>query len=119
MRLLLFSELLRLIFSSLAGNGTLLAQILGFGSDTSGKEDLWESEVRRRRFWACYLMDSHASEHTSILSARPSVSTLELTLPWREEDFEARKSSQPRTWLASDQSNEGLFCELIKAMTIW
>lgn len=101
------------------GNATLLAQILGLGSDHPGKEDLWESEVRRRRFWASYLIEGHSSESTSMIVRQPPESTLKLTLPWREEDFEVGIPSQPRACLDSGQSNGGLFCELIKAMTIW
>lgn len=104
---------------NLAGNATLLAQTLGLGSDPPGKEDLWESEVRRRRFWASYLIEGHSSEPASMIVRQPSESTLKLTLPWREEDFEVGIPSQPRACLDSGQSNGGLFCELIKAMTIW
>lgn len=63
-------------------------------------------------------MDSHASESISILG-EPLENTSKLTLPWREEDFEIGTPSHPRTCIESSQSNGGLFCELIKAMTFW
>lgn len=104
---------------SLVGNANLLVQILGLGCERIGTEDLWESEVRRRRFWACHLINSHAAEPAYIGTVEPSDSTLKLLLPSREEDFEVGKPSQPQTCLSSSHSNGGLFCELIKAMTIW
>lgn len=99
------------------GNAAQVAHLLGFASDKPGQEDLWESEVGRRRFWACYLMGCHASEGLSVIEGGET--TLRLTLPWREEDFEAGTPSKPRSSIASGQSNGGLFCELIKAMTLW
>lgn len=103
----------------LTGNATLLAEGLGLGSERTGKEDLMESESRRRLYWACYLINCHAAEPSGIITAEPSDSTVNLSLPWREEDFERGIPSQPQASLMSDQSNGSLFCELIKAMTIW
>lgn len=101
------------------GNATLVALSLGLGNENHGKEQLLETEVRRRRFWACYLIGAHASEGNYFAVAEPSSSILKLTLPWREEDFTIGIPSQPRTCLESNQSNGGLFSELIRAMMLW
>lgn len=75
-----------------------------------------ESEIHRRRFWACYLLDCHGSEKLFTSSAIETAQ--KLTLPSREEDFEAGLSGPPVS-LSSGQSNGGLYCELIKAMSLW
>ncbi|KEF57342.1 uncharacterized protein A1O9_05259 [Exophiala aquamarina CBS 119918] len=42
-----------------------------------------------------------------------------LPLPWPEEDFEIGVCRSPQITLSSDQSNGGMYAELIKILTIW
>ena len=62
-------------------------------------------------------MDCHAPE--SMIAHGPTESTTKLTLPWPEEDFEIGMSRLPKVCIDSDQGNGGLYCEIIKAMTLW
>lgn len=101
----------------LTGNACVAAHVLGLSVDTPGKERLWVSEVRRRRYWACYLTNCHASE--SVLMPDRDENAKKLTLPWTEHDFERGNSAKATINLVSNQSNGGLFCELIKIMTLW
>jgi hypothetical protein len=78
-------------------------------------EATFESEVRRRRFWACYLMHCHAIDFTMGMGHSPS----KLTLPCREEDYDAGLPGHPKVCLSSGESNGGIFCELVKALTFW
>ncbi|KFZ17772.1 hypothetical protein V501_01572 [Pseudogymnoascus sp. VKM F-4519 (FW-2642)] len=99
------------------GNALQLAHLLGFGTERPDKEGSLESEIQRRRFWACYLMNCHAPESMSV----PEISKTaqKLRLPWRDEDFEAGFCAEPGVSLDSGQSNGGIFSELVKAMTYW
>lgn len=100
-----------------SGNGAQVAHLLGMGSERANSRDSWESELRRRRFWACYLMQCHAVE--SLFVSQIAETTVQLTLPWREDDFERGTPTAPRTCLESGESNGGIFSELIKALTFW
>ena len=103
--------------TGLQGNAAQISHLLGLGTERVGAEDSFASEVRRRRFWACYLMHCHAIDMCFTVGAGDSA--LELTLPWRENDYSAGLPSQPRVCLRSGGSNEGIFCELVKAMKFW
>ncbi|OQU96863.1 Fungal specific transcription factor domain-containing protein isoform 3 [Cladophialophora immunda] len=99
------------------GTAAQIAHLLGLGTDRPGKEDMWQSEIRRRRFWACYLMHCHAIETCAVGASAEN--TLNLTLPWTEEDFDAGVATNARVCLKSGDSNGGIFAELIKALTFW
>ncbi len=73
--------------------------------------------MRRRRFWGCYLMHCHAAESWGVSELLESTRTL--ALPWPEPEFDTGISRQPRMLLESDQSNGGIYGELIKALTLW
>lgn len=62
-------------------------------------------------------MACHSSDVSPMLP--PEQRLKQLSLPSREEDFEARQVTVPRVCLDSGDSNEGLYCELIKVMTLW
>jgi hypothetical protein len=97
----------------------LLTQSFGFDCEKREKESLWDAEIRRRRFWAYYLTNSHASEPSNMMLTEPSPRAKRLTLPWREEDYELGIPTILRPCLESEQTHGGLYCELIKAMTYW
>lgn len=91
--------------------------MLGLGVERVGKENFLESEIRRRRFWACYLMNCHAPQSMSVQDT--SETTLKLKLPWGENGFEAGFYAGAMASLDSEQSNHGLYSELIRVMTYW
>lgn len=99
------------------GNACQLAYILGLGSEANHADNSLKFEIRRRRFWACYLMHCHGSERFSLFESETD--KLALKLPWPEEDFSAGNSKCPQVSLGSVQSNGGIFSELIKALTLW
>lgn len=80
-------------------------------------ENSLESEVQRRRLWACYLM--HCQNCERLVLFEPIADILNLPLPWPEEDFESGVSTCPQASLESLQSNGGTFSELIKVITLW
>lgn len=100
---------------SVVGNAIQLAYLLGLGQDRL--EDNWETEIRRRRFWACYLMTCQTAEPLTIVDIGGKAS--ELTLPWQDDDFSLRTPSTPRVTLDSDEGNGGIYCELARIFTIW
>ena len=111
------SEGYKCVLSSISGNAVQTAYILGLGNENRGSETSLQAEARRRRFWACYLMNCHTAE--SVFMHEPSESTINLPLPWPEQDFEAGCLRCDVICLGSNQSNNGIYCELIKAMTFW
>ncbi|KIX03502.1 uncharacterized protein Z518_07055 [Rhinocladiella mackenziei CBS 650.93] len=99
------------------GNAFDLLHIIGLGSETPQTQKSWKCEIRRRRFWACYLMHCHNGECLSLL--KPVADTGNLALPWPEEDFDIGVTDYPRVTLNSNQSNGGIYTEVIKALTLW
>lgn len=94
-----------------------LLHIIGPGCETSSSEDPLLSEIRRRRFWACYQAHVHSSDCVHRFSPATDLDTL--TLPWPEDDFEAGISRQPRVTIRSTKSNGGLYPEVIKILNLW
>ncbi|OCT45727.1 hypothetical protein CLCR_01572 [Cladophialophora carrionii] len=99
------------------GNAAQISHLLGLGIERLGVEDSLESEVRRRRFWACYLMHCHAIELGVLVRTGDNI--LRLTMPWKEEDYEAGLPTCPRVCLKSGGSTGSLYGELVKALTFW
>jgi hypothetical protein len=92
------------------------AVILGLLTERKGKEGTLESEIRRRRFWACYLLCSFQSE--TLLPRSPTAKILNLSLPSREEDYQLA-FSRDLVSMKSDQSDGRVYVELVKEMTLW
>jgi hypothetical protein len=103
--------------TTLSGNAAQISHLLGLASEKPGVADTFELEGRRRRFWACYFMHCHAIEMG--FSFGTGNDNLRVTLPWREDDYEAGLPSHPRVCLSSREGNGGIFCELAKALTFW
>ncbi|KAH8681957.1 hypothetical protein BX600DRAFT_544414 [Xylariales sp. PMI_506] len=99
------------------GNACQLLQIVGIGSGPSRNDTSLEYELRRRRFWTCYLMHCHSPERLQLFA--PETDLQNLALPWPEGDFEAGFSSQPVASLNSGQSSGSIFAELVKVLTLW
>jgi hypothetical protein len=95
---------------------TNTAVILGLLTERKEKEGTLESEIRRRRFWACYLLCSFQSE--ALLPRSPTEQMLNLYLPSSEEDYQLG-FSRDLVSMKSDQSNGSVYAELVKVMTLW
>lgn len=80
-------------------------------------DNSWESEIRRRRFWASYLM--HCQNSEGLLHFQLADDMLDLPLPWPEEDFDAGAAACDPVTLESVPSNGGIYSEIIKALTLW
>jgi len=76
-----------------------------------------EFEVRRRRFWACYLTQCALGESLTVFESITDV--LKFTLPWGESDFDAGTAQDSDTYLDSGRTDGRIFAELIKAFTMW
>jgi hypothetical protein len=100
-----------------SGNAVQTAYLLGLGKERKGEVDSFQAETRRRRYWACYLVNCHASQ--PLFAHEPSESTLNLPLPWPEKEFDDGVLRSKLVSLGSGQSNNSVFCELIRAMTFW
>lgn len=99
------------------GNACQLLHITGGGDQPPHEDDPLESEIRRRRLWACYFMHCYSSEKLFNFDAVVDIDTL--PLPWTEEDFEAGVSASLSTSLCFDQRNGGIFSHLIEGMRLW
>lgn len=82
----------------------------------NGKTPL-ESELSRRRFWACYLTNCHISNSMFLFGTDGRARSL--PLPWPEADFEVGSSESAPVTFGSGLSNGGIHGELIRAMTFW
>ncbi|KAI0425589.1 hypothetical protein F5Y09DRAFT_321428 [Xylaria sp. FL1042] len=99
------------------GNAFLLLDLLGLGPKSHQIENALESEIRRRRFWACYVMHCHTSDNGAEFGPKGVVR--KLPLPWPDEEFDAGVGAPSQASLSSEGSGGGVFAELIKAATIW
>ncbi|KAI1259592.1 hypothetical protein F5Y18DRAFT_408672 [Xylariaceae sp. FL1019] len=99
------------------GNAFQLQDIVGLGPRSLQTENTLESEIRRRRFWACYAMHCHTSERGNQFQLKGPIMTL--PFPWPEEDFEDGVGRHGQNCIEDDRSDGALFSELIRIMTIW
>lgn len=99
------------------GNAMQTAHLLNLSSQTKAKDNSLETEISRRRWWACYLINCHSSESMFTISSPQKIATL--PLPWSDVDFDRGQSDNPPVFLDSSGSNGGIYCELIRGMTHW
>ncbi|KAI0487018.1 hypothetical protein F4859DRAFT_324250 [Xylaria cf. heliscus] len=99
------------------GHAFLLLDLLGLGPKSVHAENSLQSEIRRRHFWACYVMHCHTSEKGAQFKLEGDAS--KLPLPWPDENFDAGLAEPSQMSLDSEESNGSVFAELIKATTIW
>ncbi|KAK6366036.1 uncharacterized protein PV06_04489 [Exophiala oligosperma] len=78
--------------------------------------DSLEAEIRRRRFWACYLLNTFL--HDSLFPKVPTEAMLRTSLPCWQEDFDTGRP-QGGVTLKSSQSSQSIYAELIRAMSLW
>ncbi|KAI0814108.1 hypothetical protein GGR55DRAFT_634031 [Xylaria sp. FL0064] len=98
------------------GNAFLLLDLLGLGPKSCQIDSSLESEIRRRRYWACYVMHCHTFDNSTQFELKGDL--LQLPLPWLDEEFDAGVGALSQVTLSSERSG-GIFAELIKAGTIW
>ncbi|KAI1346479.1 hypothetical protein F5Y01DRAFT_297708 [Xylaria sp. FL0043] len=98
------------------GNAFLLLDLLGLGPKSGQIDNSLESETRRRRCWACYIMHCHTFDNSPQFEMKGDI--LQLPLPWLDEEFDAGAAALSRVSLSSE-GRGGVFAELIKAATIW
>jgi hypothetical protein len=96
----------------------LLQDLLGLGAKSLQTGNSLDCEIRRRRFWACYVMHCH-TEHEKLAQFEPKGDILTLPLPWLDEDFAAGVSRHPQISLSSEESDNAIFTSLIMGSTFW
>lgn len=90
-----------LLVSNSPANASQLLYITGLGSTLESRVDSsLDAEIRRRRFWACYLLHCYSSERLSLF--QPVDDAQSLPLPWPEPDYDSGLSRPPCPSLTSD-----------------
>ncbi|KAF4339116.1 hypothetical protein FBEOM_6934 [Fusarium beomiforme] len=96
------------------GNACQLLHINGTGPKNSSS---LEAELRRRRFWACYLFHCFSCEKLFRFEA---IADLEnLPLPWPEEEFAVGISTSSVATISNGVNSGSIFAELIRSLTLW
>ncbi|KAK5996298.1 hypothetical protein PT974_03053 [Cladobotryum mycophilum] len=88
----------------------------GAPPDSHGKQNPLELEIRRRRFWGCYLFCGfHAG---SLFPKIPTDDMLNARLPCSEAEFALGKPHATIS-LRSGESTQSIYGELVRAMALW
>ncbi|KAH7191847.1 uncharacterized protein B0J16DRAFT_393909 [Fusarium flagelliforme] len=95
------------------GNACQLLHIIGTGSSSASLE----SETRRRKFWACYLMHCFSSEKLFRFEAIADVGNL--PLPWSDDSFEAGVTLDGVATVENGVDTGSVFAELIRGLHLW
>ncbi|KAJ9615186.1 hypothetical protein H2200_001260 [Cladophialophora chaetospira] len=112
------TEWARMVFVLQDCNATQLLYVTGISTGSSlGGENTFAAELRRRRFWACYLVHCHTTEKQALFE--PIGDIKQVPLPWPEDDFQNLACTNAHTYLEAKQANGGVFAELIRIMTLW
>ncbi|CCT66802.1 uncharacterized protein FFUJ_12968 [Fusarium fujikuroi IMI 58289] len=96
------------------GNACQLLHINGTGPKNGSS---LEAELRRRRFWACYLFHCFSCEKLFRFEAIADIENL--PLPWSEEDFAVGTSSSAVATIANGVGSGSIFSELIRGLNLW
>ncbi|EGU85024.1 hypothetical protein FOPG_04566 [Fusarium oxysporum f. sp. conglutinans race 2 54008] len=96
------------------GNACQLLHINGTGPKNGSS---LEAELRRRRFWACYLFHCFSCEKLFRFEAIADIETL--PLPWSEEDFAVGSSHSAIATIANGVCLASIFGELIRGLNLW
>lgn len=97
-----------------------MLHVIGLGSAKLQADNSFGAEVRRRRLWACYLMQCQSADNLSFFESIANLSSL--TLPWPEEDFNNGIAKSPPECLRDGRTANApgsLYAELIKGLTLW
>ncbi|EWG42668.1 hypothetical protein FVEG_04420 [Fusarium verticillioides 7600] len=96
------------------GNACQLLHINGTGPKNTSS---LEAELRRRRFWTCYLFHCFSCEKLFRFEAIADIENL--PLPWSEEDFAAGTSRPVVSTTANGVCSGSIFAELIRGLNLW
>ncbi|KAF4448234.1 hypothetical protein F53441_8341 [Fusarium austroafricanum] len=96
------------------GNACQLLHIIGTGPRNSTS---LEAEIRRRRFWACYLFHCFSSEKLFRFEAIADIEAL--SLPWPEEEFATGVSPSSIASIGNKVNSGSVFAELIRGLHLW
>jgi hypothetical protein len=92
------------------------ASLLGLSKDRHGDVDSLTAEIRRRRFWACYI---HGSFQTrTLFPTNPTEEMCNLFLPCRESDYNVGNPRDLVT-LKSGRCTGSIPAEIVKIMALW
>lgn len=98
------------------GSAANTAFLLGLSKDRHGDVDALTAEIRRRRFWACYI---HGSFQTrTLFPTNPTEEMSNLFLPCRESDYNVGNPRDLVT-LKSGRCNGSIAAEIVKVMALW
>ncbi|RBR23141.1 uncharacterized protein FIESC28_04136 [Fusarium coffeatum] len=95
------------------GNACQLLHIIGAGQSAP----TLESQLRRRRFWECYLMHCFSSEKLFRFEVIADVESL--PLPWPEDSFEAAIPPDGVATIGDGADTGSVFAELIRGLHLW
>ncbi|OAA68003.1 Zn(2)-C6 fungal-type DNA-binding domain protein [Niveomyces insectorum RCEF 264] len=85
-------------------------------SNNAGRGDPLAAEVRRRRFWGCYLLNCFQCD--SLFPKVPTEAMQSLNLPCSEAEF-LLPNPPPGAVLKSKAPTKSIFAELVRAMELW
>ncbi|KAK4501127.1 hypothetical protein PRZ48_006933 [Zasmidium cellare] len=99
-------------------NAFALYQALGVKKNALPGESALQAELRRRRFWACFLLECHSM--CELPAVRGITDPYTIPLPWPGSALNAGYSPDPPLYLKSSQDRLGsLYAHFIRGMHIW
>lgn len=99
-----------------SGCASNTAWVLGVPHEEKRNESILTSEMRRRRFWACYLQCSFQAD--SLFPKVPTEGMLNTSLPCSESEFQLG-NPRSRITLKTPESTQSIYAELVRAMALW
>jgi hypothetical protein len=99
------------------GLSASIAHLFAMGRDRMSDIDTLEAEIKRRRFWACYLVHCQTAESDPGMVLNGVIENL--SLPWPQEDFNIGRSLHQKVTLRTGGSTGGVFCEVVKGLSFW
>ncbi|GAB1200328.1 hypothetical protein APSETT444_009698 [Aspergillus pseudonomiae] len=100
----------------LTGCASNTAWVLGVPPDEKSNGSSLDSEMQRRRFWACYLQCSFQAD--TLFPKIPTEGMLNIRLPCSESEFQLG-NPQSSVTLKDVESTQSIYAELIRAMALW
>ncbi|KNG83811.1 hypothetical protein ANOM_008001, partial [Aspergillus nomiae NRRL 13137] len=104
------------LFNSQLGCASNTAWVLGVPPDEKSNGSSLDSEMQRRRFWACYLQCSFQAD--TLFPKIPTEGMLNIRLPCSESEFQLGNPQSSIT-LKDVESTQSIYAELIRAMALW
>lgn len=96
------------------GNAIQIAYMLGMAGQGVRNANGLATEMTRRRYWAVYLLNTHATD--TLFTKDPDLS---LPLPWTDEEFNAGYCDRDPIALRDLTRNDSIYAELVRIMTLW